>query len=113
MPSKSKKQHKFMAAVANNPKFAKETGVPQSVGREFMRADEGRFAGGGMAEEDKPATEELRDPPPGNKGVPKLPKEVRNKMGFKASGGAIKKMKKGGMAKCPRDGIAQRGRTRA
>ena len=48
MPSKSKKQHKFMAAVANNPKFAKETGVPQSVGREFMKADEGRFAGGGM-----------------------------------------------------------------
>ena len=35
MPSKSKKQAKFMAAVANNPKFAKKAGVPQSVGQEF------------------------------------------------------------------------------
>jgi hypothetical protein len=26
MPSKSKKQHNFMAAVANNPKFAKQVG---------------------------------------------------------------------------------------
>ena len=38
MPSKSKKQHKFMAAVANNPEFASEAGVPQSVGREYMKA---------------------------------------------------------------------------
>ena len=35
MPSKTKKQAKFMAAVANNPKFAKKAGVPQSVGQEF------------------------------------------------------------------------------
>tara|TARA_R110000824_G_scaffold203758_1_gene388388 strand:+ start:520 stop:951 length:432 start_codon:yes stop_codon:yes gene_type:complete len=35
MPSKSAKQQKFMTAVANNPKFAKEVGVPQSVGRKF------------------------------------------------------------------------------
>jgi hypothetical protein len=28
-----------MAAVANNPKFAKKVGVPQSVGREFANAD--------------------------------------------------------------------------
>ena len=39
MPSKTKKQAKFMAAVANNPKFAKEAGVPQSVGQEFANAD--------------------------------------------------------------------------
>jgi hypothetical protein len=39
MPSKSKKQAKFMAAVANNPKFAKKAGVPQSVGQEFANAD--------------------------------------------------------------------------
>jgi hypothetical protein len=26
MPSKSKKQHNLMAAVANNPKFAKKVG---------------------------------------------------------------------------------------
>ena len=54
MPSTSKKQHNFMAAVANNPAFAKKTGVPQSVGKEFSNADKGRkFAkGGDMKHED-------------------------------------------------------------
>jgi hypothetical protein len=42
MPSTSKKQHNFMAAVANNPKFAKKAGVPQSVGKEFTEADKGK-----------------------------------------------------------------------
>jgi hypothetical protein len=42
MPSTSGKQHRFMAAVANNPKFAKKAGVPQSVGEEFIKADKGR-----------------------------------------------------------------------
>ena len=37
MPPKSKKQEKFMQAVANNPKFAKKVGVPQSVGKEFTK----------------------------------------------------------------------------
>ncbi len=49
MPSKTKKQAKFMAAVANSPKFAKKAGVPQSVGKEFAKADKGKtFKGGGM-----------------------------------------------------------------
>jgi len=39
VPSKSTKQHNFMEAVANNPAFAKKTGVPQSVGKEFSEAD--------------------------------------------------------------------------
>ena len=39
MPSKTKKQARFMAAVANNPNFAKKAGVPQSVGQEFANAD--------------------------------------------------------------------------
>jgi len=37
MPAKSKKQQRFMAAVANNPKFAKQVGVPKNVGEEFMK----------------------------------------------------------------------------
>ena len=50
MPSKTKKQAKFMAAVANSPKFAKKAGVPQSVGKEFAKADKGKtFQEGGMA----------------------------------------------------------------
>ena len=48
MPSTSKKQHNFMAAVANNPKFAKKAGVPSSVGKEFLTADKGKtFKEGG------------------------------------------------------------------
>jgi len=48
MPSTSKKQHNFMAAVANNPSFAKKVGVPQSVGQDFNEADKGRkFSKGG------------------------------------------------------------------
>lgn len=48
MPSVSKKQHNFMAAVANNPSFAKKAGVPQSVGKDFSMADKGRkFSKGG------------------------------------------------------------------
>ena len=39
MPSVSAKQHRFMAAVANNPAFAKKAGVPTSVGKEFIKAD--------------------------------------------------------------------------
>ena len=36
-----------MAAVANNPAFAKKAGVPQSVGQEFTEADKGlSFKGG-------------------------------------------------------------------
>ncbi len=80
MPSTSKKQHNFMAAVANNPKFAKKVGVKSSIGEEFMKADKGRkFRAGGLKEVDSDS----------NPGLAKLPSEVRNKMGY---------MKKGGMA---------------
>ena len=47
MPSTSQKQHNFMAAVANNPSFAKKAGVPQSVGKEFTEADKGKKFGSG------------------------------------------------------------------
>lgn len=50
MPSTSKKQHNFMAAVANNPAFAKKAGVPQSVGQDFVSADRGRKFGKGRAD---------------------------------------------------------------
>jgi hypothetical protein len=81
MPSTSKKQHNFMAAIANNPKFAKKVGVPQSVGKDFNNADKGKtFKEGGMM---KPVNMKK------NPGVAKLPTAVRNKMGF---------MKEGGMA---------------
>ena len=70
-----------MAAVANNPKFAKKVGVSKSVGEEFMKADKGRkFKEGGALKQIDAES---------NPGLAKLPTEVRNKMGY---------MKKGGMA---------------
>jgi len=39
MPSETPKQARTMAAAAHNPKFAKRMGIPQSVAKEFNRAD--------------------------------------------------------------------------
>ena len=79
MPSVSKKQHNFMAAVANNPKFAKKAGVPSSVGKEFLTADKGKtFKEGGMMKK----IDAKKNP-----GMAKLPTAVRNKMGFMKEGG--------------------------
>jgi hypothetical protein len=48
MPSKSSSQHKLMEAVAHNPSFAKKVGIPQKVGKDFSKADEGKkFKQGG------------------------------------------------------------------
>ena len=81
MPSVSKKQHNFMAAVANNPKFAKKAGVSSAVGKEFLTADKGKTfkEGGTMKSVDMKK----------NPGVAKLPKAVRNKMGFMKKGGDV------------------------
>ena len=85
MPSTSKKQHNFMAAIANSPKFAKKVGVPKSVGEEFMKADKGRkFREGGALKETDAET---------NPGLAKLPTEVRNKMGYMKKGGDVKESK--------------------
>ena len=65
MPSKSKKQHNLMAAVANNPEFAKRVGIPQSVGEDYVESDIGRkFKGGGpmpMRKRKKKVNKNLRD----------------------------------------------------
>jgi hypothetical protein len=81
MPSKSKKQHNLMAAVANNPAFAKKVGISKSVGEEFMKTDKTKKFGSGKVVKAVDASK--------NPGLSKLPTEVRNKMGY---------MKKGGMA---------------
>ena len=51
------------------------------------------------------------------KGLKKLPKQVRNKMGFMKKGGKVKGYEHGGSVKgkgkCKIDGIAIRGKTRA
>jgi len=40
VPSTSAKQRRTMAAAAHDPAFAKKVGIPQSVAREFNRADQ-------------------------------------------------------------------------
>jgi hypothetical protein len=39
MPSKSKKQKRFMAAACNNPQFANKSGIKRSMACEFYQSD--------------------------------------------------------------------------
>ena len=53
MPSKSKKQHRFMEMVAHDPKAAKRLGISQDVGKEYVAADKGKkFGTGGSVRTD-------------------------------------------------------------
>jgi hypothetical protein len=62
MPSVSKKQHNFMAAIAKNPAFAKKVGMKPSVGEHFLNADKGKkFGSGGMKKMRKFAEGGLED----------------------------------------------------
>jgi len=121
MPSKSKKQHYFMEAVANNPAFARKADIPQSVGREFVQADKGhKFSKGGEmkrkmmpmgAGAPAPAMPMRRPmppamPPDGGMAPPAAPP-----MGMK-KGGAVKKMSSGGSASSRADGCATKGKTK-
>lgn len=102
MPSTSKKQHNFMAAIAHSPSFAKKVGVPQSVGKDFNEADKGRkFSKGGDMDKKKlfggkeTYAEEMKEAKAIKSG--KLsPKEYA--MGEKSE---EKKMKGGGAARVP------------
>jgi hypothetical protein len=112
MPSTSKKQHNFMAAVANNPKFAKKVGVPQSVGKEFTTADKDRkFSKGGstMATKNNGITKAkmgtVRTAAPSKDGVATKGKTKGTMISMKGStplgmkkGGMTKKMAYGGKA---------------
>lgn len=40
MPSKSAKQARTMAAAAHDPEFAKKMEIPQSVAKDYNRADQ-------------------------------------------------------------------------
>ena len=104
MPSKSKAQHNFMAAVANNPSFAKKVGVPQSVGKEFSNADKNRkFSKGGDM---KAATMKKGGMPMKMKDGKKVP-IFMNKGGMAASKmGAVK------TAAPSKDGVAVKGKTK-
>jgi hypothetical protein len=118
MPSKSKAQHNFMAAVANNPSFAKKAGVPQSVGKEFNNADKGKTfkQGGDMKKMNMGGYADGGMPMKNGK-----PAFVGDGKGAMKKGGMAKKMAGGGIAaskmgavktgKTP-DGVAVKGKTK-
>jgi hypothetical protein len=111
MPSKSKAQHNFMAAIANSPSFAKKAGVPVSVGKEFVSADKGKkfSKGGEMKHEDVKMDKKM------------MQKAVNKHEGRLHKGEPMTKLAKGGVAaskmgavkvgKTP-DGVATKGKTK-
>lgn len=100
MPSTSKKQHNFMAAVANNPSFAKKAGVPQSVGKDFSTADKGRkfSKGGDMKHEDVKMDKKM------------MQKAVNKHEGRLHKGQPMTKFSKGGVTRA--DGCVTKGHTK-
>jgi hypothetical protein len=99
MPSSSKKQHNFMAAIANNPAFAKKVGIPQSVGKDFTTADKGRkfSKGGDMATKMNPGFMAMMAKKKGMQEGSKadMASDKKQMMGMKKGG--MKKMAEGGM----------------
>ena len=115
MPSVSRKQHNLMAMVANNPAAAKRVGIPQSVGKEFMKADKGkRFGSGSRADAqaiNKPKTNQGKSEFFARGGEMKESKEMMKKeVSFMKKKGAPKsmikhEMKEAGMKKMANGGI--------
>ena len=120
MPSTSKKQHNFMAAIANSPSFAKKVGVPQSVGKDFTTADKGRkFSKGGdtMASKMNPGFMAMMAKKKGTPAKKMAGGGMPMKDGKPAFIGDGKGMKKGGMANGGSaskraDGVAVKGKTK-
>jgi hypothetical protein len=109
MPSTSKKQHNFMAAIAHNPAFAKKAGVPQSVGKDFNDADKGRkFGSGGKTRADVQSVNK----PKTNHGKMALFKEGGKIMATKNNGITTAKMGSVRTAAPSRDGVATKGKTK-
>jgi hypothetical protein len=101
VPSVSKKQHNFMAAVAKNPSFAKKVGIKPSVGKEFLTADKGKtFKEGGTMKKMNPGMMAMmakKKPMKMNEGgMPMVEKDGKKVPAFAADGKG--KMAKGGMA---------------
>ena len=94
MPAVSKKQERFMQAVAHNPAFAKKAGVPQSVGKEFTKS------GGGMASKMNAGF------------IAMMKKKAGDKPAKKMANGGMTSMGKVKTAAPSRDGVAAQGKTK-
>jgi hypothetical protein len=110
MPSTSKKQHNFMAAIAHSPSFAKKAGVPMSVGKDFVTADKGKkfSKGGDMAKSDM--KEDMKADLKQDKAM--MQKAVNKHESRLHKGASMTKLAKGGTFRAAANGIAQRGKTK-
>jgi CubicO group peptidase (beta-lactamase class C family) len=111
MPSTSKKQSIFMAAVAHNPAFAKKVGVSQSVGKDFNTADKGKkFKEGGAMKSD--AKEDTKMDKAQDKAMIKKAFKQHDAQEHKGGKGTNLALKKGGMTKMAKGGgIESKGKT--
>ena len=125
MPSTSKKQANFMAAIAHNPAFAEKVGVPQSVGMDFNKADKGKkFSSEGRADLQKVAKQktdhgkmailkkggEIMKHDDIKQDMPMMKKVAKQEV--KTHEKSMHKMAKGGSASARADGCATKGKTK-
>jgi hypothetical protein len=119
MPAVSKKQEKFMQAVAHNKGFAKKVGVSQSVGREFTKGNTvkktvKKYQMGGMAMPDQSrmgggmpmATGLNRAAAMSGRDMPATGRPVGMKKGGGVDGCAVKGKTKGTIVKMASGGLA-------
>ena len=109
MPSVSKKQHNFMAAIAHNPAFAKKVGVPQSVGMDFNKADKGKkFKQGGIMKSEM--KEDMKMDKSQDKAMIKKAFKQHDAQEHKGGKGTTLKLAKGGVTRA--DGCVMKGHTK-
>jgi hypothetical protein len=138
MPATSSKQKKFMDAAAHNPSFAQQSGIPQSVAKDFSSASKGmKFGKGPKSRADlqrinKPDTKQGKNElfkkggdtmaskmNPGfmammakKKGAaPSAMGKPTMKKGMDMAKDGMKKMASGGSASKRADGVASKGKT--
>jgi hypothetical protein len=112
-----------MEAIAHSASFAKKVGVPQSVGKDFSKADKGKtFKRGGEMNPTKMGKPVMKPGMSTAKDGMKRPTPMADTampgsmagMGMMKKGGKVKKMAAGGLASGHKsaDGIASKGKTK-
>jgi hypothetical protein len=104
-----------MAMVANDPAAAKRTGIPQSVGKEFVQADKGLKLKGSAEQRPDRQVVNRSETSHGKSGLFKQGGLMATKK--MASGGSVDagnstKMQKVKTAAPSRDGVASKGKTK-
>jgi hypothetical protein len=111
MPSTSKKQHNFMAAIAKNSAFAKKVGIKSSVGEHFLTADKGKkFRSGGMAKSDM--KEDMAMDKAQDKAMIQKAFKQHDAQEHKSGKGTTLKLSSGGTFRKSANGVATKGLTK-